>query len=85
MMKRVSLNYQSNPLSSLPKDTTSELACLFSTLSLQCWTSSREAMNANFSQCLSSRKSNSGLTTPNRNYEHKSYRYNQPERLRTNV
>jgi len=32
----------------LPKDKTSELAGLFSTLYLKCWTSSREAAITNF-------------------------------------
>ena len=36
------------PLSALPKDTTSELAGLFSTLSLMCWAPSREAVNTIF-------------------------------------
>ena len=36
------------PLSAFPNGTTSKHAGLFSTLSLQCWTSSREAVNTNF-------------------------------------
>ena len=35
------------PLSAFPNGTTSKLARLFSTLSLQCWASSREAVNTN--------------------------------------
>ena len=36
------------PLSVLPKDTTSKLAGLFSTLSLLCWMPSKEAVNTIF-------------------------------------
>ena len=40
------------PLSALPKDTASKLACLFSTLLLVCWTPSKEAMNTIFKSLL---------------------------------
>jgi len=42
-----------NPVKYLAREnTTSELACLFSTLSAYCWTSSREAVNTNILNIL---------------------------------